>query len=222
MRTSNAPRRCTTSAPGRGLALFALTFALGPGCRAPAAQEPPPAPEKTDATLTVQKFQELITQCALKPVHAMEDDPYDKTKPDMDEDVFAKAVERLEEGKAAPAEPPKPAVNSTEFPENPYLVFGKRIQVYPETGLIMKPYPLRVGTGKKLNDLLTTYGNFPLYDAKTGPQKPDTVRLELQEKWDMEPFVADLRVPVPFFDDAKPDKSINLADWLIVTAGFER
>src|SRR5712671_6514084 len=157
MRILTAPRRCSTSAWGRGLALLALAFALAGGCRSPASNEPPPAPEKQDGELTVEKFQQLISQGALKPVHAMEDDPYDKTKPDMDEDVFGKAIEKLAAGKTKEGEQPaKPADAQAEFPENPYLVFGKRIQVYPETGLIMKPYPLRVGTGKRLNDLLTT------------------------------------------------------------------
>jgi type II secretory pathway component GspD/PulD (secretin) len=201
--------------------LFAL--ALASGCRGPAAQEPAAASEeKPGGELTLKKFQELISQGALKPVQAMEPDPFEQVKPDMDDDLFAKAVERIEKGQPPGPEKPGPApapaaAEPAQFPENPYLVFGKRIQVYPESGLIMKPYPLRVGTGKKLFDLLTTYGNFPLYDPKSGAQTPDKVRLDLQEKWDMEPFVADLRVPVPLSED----KPINLADWLIVTAGFE-
>ena len=200
--------------------LFALPLALVCACKSSAPDEHAAAPDKPGSELTVQKFQELISQGALKPVHAMEDDPYAQTKPDMDEDVFGKAIEKLEVGKTKEGEQPaKPAESQTEFPENPYLVFGKRIQVYSETGMIMKPFPLKVGTGAKLLDLLNTFGNFPLYDAKTGPQKPDTVRLDLKEKWDMEPFVADLRVPVPVDSDGK---STNLADWLIVTAGFER
>ncbi len=217
MRTLTAPHCRSTSAWGRGLALSVLVLALASGCHTPGSKEPPPAPDKPDETLTVQKFQELISQGALKPVHAMEDDPYDKAKPDMDEDVFAKAVERLEQGNAPQAESPKPAEATTAFPENPYILFGKRIQVYPETGLIMKPYPLKVGTGVKLNELLTTFGNFPLYDPKSGPQRPDTVRLDLKEKWDMEPLVADLRVPM-----TTDGTLVNLADWLVVTAGFER
>jgi len=233
MRILIVPRCCTTSAWGRGLAPFAL--ALLAGCGAPGQKEPPPSAAQPEPTLTNQKFQELITQGALKPVRAMEEDPFNKVQADMDEDVFARAVERLESGPPAPAgksgppvaEPTKPAEAATAFPENPYLVFGRRIQVYPESGLITKPFPLKVGTGKKLNELLKTYGNFPLYDATAlppTPQSPDTVRLDLQEKWDMEPFVADLRVPVPVGDDpTKPqDKSVNLADWLIVTAGFDR
>jgi type II secretory pathway component GspD/PulD (secretin) len=145
----------------------------------------------------------------------------------MDEDVFGKAIEKLEAGKTAAGEQPaKPADGQVEFPENPYLVFGRRIQVYPETGLIMKPFPLKVGTGTKLYELLKVYGNFALYDGtvpNAPPQKPESVRLELKEKWDMEPFVADLRVPVPVSDQPTAnDKSVNLSDWLIVTAGFER
>src|SRR6187549_661254 len=135
MRTLTAPRRCSTSALGRGLALLAL--ALAPGCRSSGTDDPQPAAEKPAGELTVEKFQQLINQGALKPVHAMDDDPYDKTKPDLDDDVFGKAVEKLEAGKTAEGEQPaKPADAPVEFPENPYLVFGKRIQVYPESGLI--------------------------------------------------------------------------------------
>jgi type II secretory pathway component GspD/PulD (secretin) len=208
--------------------LFALALAGASGCHTPEAKQPEAAAEeKPGGELTVKKFQELISQGALKPVEAMEPDPFEQVKPDMDDDLFAKAVERIEKGLPPAPEKPAPgpapaAAEPQQFPENPYLVFGKRIQVYPESGLIMKPYPLRVGTGKKLFDLLTTYGNFPLYDPKSGAQKPDTVRLDLQEKWDMEPFVADLRVPVPVPDaPGTADKSVNMADWLIVTAGFE-
>jgi len=232
MRILTAPRCCTTSAWGRGLAPFVL--ALVAGCGAPGQKELESATGQPEPTLTNEKFQQLITQGALKPVRAMEEDPFNKVQADMDEDVFAKAVERLEAGQPPPAdrigppvaETPKPAESAPSFPENPYLVFGRRIQVYPESGLITKPFPLKVGTGKKLNDLLKTYGNFPLFDAtdpNAGRQKPETVRLDLQEKWDMEPFVADLRVAVPVGDDpTKTDKSVSLADWLIVTAGFER
>ncbi|MBK7875796.1 MAG: type II and III secretion system protein [Planctomycetes bacterium] len=78
----------------------------------------------------------------------------------------------------------------------------------------MKPFPLRIGTGTKLQKLLETYGNFPLY--KEGQQTTDQVRLELLPEWDQEQF-ADLRATVP--DD---NKSFKVADWLIVTAGAER
>ncbi|MFO1009580.1 MAG: type II and III secretion system protein [Planctomycetota bacterium] len=97
--------------------------------------------------------------------------------------------------------------------ENPYLAFGKRIVVYPN-GLIMKPFPLRIGTGEKLQKLLEQYGNFPLY--KEGAQSADQVRLELLKEWDQEQF-ADLRATVP-----EDNKTFKVADWLIVTSGAER
>jgi len=173
MRLLADPPFRTTSAIGRGLVLFALPLALVCACKSSAPDERAAAPDKPGSELTVQKFQELISQGALKPVHAMEDDPYAQTKPDMDEDVFAKAVERLKTGEVpaaakseqAPAEGAKPAEPPNFFPENPYLKFGKRIQVYPESGLIMKPFPLKLGTGQALLDLIKTYGFFPLYDA---------------------------------------------------------
>ncbi|MBI5364283.1 MAG: type II and III secretion system protein [Planctomycetes bacterium] len=113
-----------------------------------------------------------------------------------------------EAGAAAPVK-----VVSNEPQENPYLVFGKRILVYAN-GLIMKPFPLRIGTGKKMLDLLTNYGNFPLY--KDGAQSLDQVRLELLADWDQEQF-ADLRQPV--VDDSK---TFKVADWLVATTGAER
>ena len=230
MRILTDPLRRTTSAPRRGLVFLALSLAFAAGCRGPSPNEPAAAPDKSDATLTVAKFQELISQGALKPVHAMEGDPFEQTKPEMEDDVFAKAVERLKAGEVAPAVPPadpnaqpaapKPADAPPTFPENPYLVFGKRIQVYPESGLITKPFPLKVGTGKKLLDLITTYGNFPLFDPKdpkTPVQTTNLVRLDLQEKWDMELLVADLRSAM-----SNDGTEVHLADWLIVTSGFER
>src|SRR5262245_28166190 len=116
MRNPTAPKSRSTSARCRGLALLALALPLG--CRTPGPEEPQPSEEKPSGELTVQKFQELISQGALKPVKAMEDDPYDKAKPDMDEDVFAKAVEQLEHGGAPTHEAQQPAETPTEFPEN--------------------------------------------------------------------------------------------------------
>jgi type II secretory pathway component GspD/PulD (secretin) len=211
---------------GRVLLGLALPFVFPiAGCKsaepeaeppAAAAQEPKPAPDQ----LTIDQFRDLIQQGALRPVEAMPDDAADfaDPKPDTSAQPFddaALALERaLREGRQAPApqaEPQGPAGP----PENPYLVFGKRIVVYPQLGLIAKPYPLRPGLGSRLKDLLEKFGNFPLYDPKTGPQKPDTVRLDLLDKWDQELF-ADLRQPVP-----NDGSAVNVADWLVVTAGFE-
>jgi type II secretory pathway component GspD/PulD (secretin) len=115
-------------------------------------------------------------------------------------------------GSGAPAAPPRPGLG-----ENPYLVFGKRIQVFPETGLIMKPYPLRVGSGKQMLQLLQTYGNFPLWQPGGAAQTSDQVRLELLEKLDQELF-SDLRKNPPVGEPAP----ISVADWLVVTASAPR
>jgi type II secretory pathway component GspD/PulD (secretin) len=100
--------------------------------------------------------------------------------------------------------------------ENPYLLFGKRIQVYPESGLIMKPFPLRAGTGKTLTKLLQDYGNFPLWQPGGEKQTPNDVRMELVERWDQELF-SDMRQSVP-----AEDKVLPVADWLIIVTGTER
>lgn len=135
----------------------------------------------------------------------------------------AKSVEH-----AVPTQPTDPAIPTppvehatpTKPPEqvsleNPYLQFGKRIQVYASSGLIFKPYPLRVGTGKSLKKLIETYGNFPLWKPESGPQTQAQVRIELEERWDSELFT-DLRQNVP--DEGK---LTGVADWLLITSGPE-
>lgn len=104
-----------------------------------------------------------------------------------------------------------PALVDNTPEENPYLVFGKRIVVY-KNGLIMKPYPLRPGSGEKLQKLLETYGNFKLY--KEGVDPLDAVRLELLKDWDQEQF-GDLRQSLPKDEFTVMTK---VADWLVVTA----
>ncbi len=125
------------------------------------------------------------------------------------------------EGAVKPAE--LPSVPTTiahaltgEPAENPYLTFGKRILVY-ENGLIMKPYPLRIGMGEKLLNLLKTYGNFPLYAE--GAQNPDQVRLDLLKDWDQEQ-VSNLRAVD--IEETKIQQPFKIADWLVVTARAER
>jgi type II secretory pathway component GspD/PulD (secretin) len=119
------------------------------------------------------------------------------------------------DAKAAEAKPPEAKPQEAPPADNPYLTFGKRIQVYPNSGLIFKPYPLRVGVGPHLKKLIETYGNFPLWKPEMGPQKPTQVRIDLEEKWDTE-LVADLRLPVPV-----EGALTGIADWLLVTSGPE-
>jgi type II secretory pathway component GspD/PulD (secretin) len=185
----------------------------------------------------MDQFRDLIEQGALHPVK-VDDNPeaFKDPAPDAEGDPFAHAEEKAaavqqakEEAKkaevpAAPtaaAKPPEPSASTetkaaeTSPADNPYLAFGKRIQVYPNSGLIFKPYPLRVGVGQHLKKLLETYGNFPLWKPEMGPQKPTQVRIDLEEKWDTELF-ADLRLPVPV-----EGALTGIADWLLITSGPE-
>jgi type II secretory pathway component GspD/PulD (secretin) len=115
----------------------------------------------------------------------------------------------------APAAHAAPTV-AVEPPVNPYLQFGARIKVYPD-GTITKPFPLRVGTGTRLQKLLVDYGNFPLWTPEmgAGPSTPTTVKLDLLEKWDVELY-QDLRNAAVAAGAEQP-----LADWLVVTAGAD-
>jgi len=217
--------------------LAPLCLSLLAACRSDEAAR---APEPTsDNHLTVDQIRDLIAQGALKPVEGVDDSHlFADPAPNTGGDAFAAAEESAraqqapgppappKDGEPAPAgepapthpgtqpNPPQPLPRPLAQPtENPYLVFGKRIVVYAN-GLIMKPFPLRIGTGKKLMELMESYGNFPLY--KDGLQAPDQVRLQLLGEWDQEQF-ADLRAPVP--DD---QKTFKVADWLVVTSGFDR
>jgi type II secretory pathway component GspD/PulD (secretin) len=232
-----------------------LSVFLLPGCQTPQ-QNSEPKSEKSEQQLTLEKFRELLAKGSLQPVQETEQDPYNRTSPDMDEDVFGRAAEEARQQldkpqsqpesaqpesaqpesvrtepappASAPTEPaptePAPnqpigagvAVPSYEFPQNPYLEFGKRIQVWQDAGLITKPFPLRVGTGKKLLDLLTAYGNFPIWKPEEGAQTRDKVRIDLLEKWDME-LLSDTRAVM--VNEGNP---VPIADWLVITSGFEQ
>jgi len=196
--------------------VLALAISFATGCRSGGdADEAAPPPQ--DQQLTLDEFRDLIQKGALRPVQAMDgDESFQDPKPDATNDEFDSAARRLESA-LQPGQAPAPktpdVVGPVPQPENPYLRFGKRIMVYPELGLITKPYPLRVGLGPRLKKLLEQYGRFPLYDPKDGPQKPDSVRIDLEEKWDQELF-SDLRANVP-----NDGSTLNIADWLIVTTG---
>ena len=199
------------------------------GCRsAPGdAQDAPPVepavpaaePPKSQSEITLDEFRDLIRRGALQPVQGMDEgDSFADPDPDAPGEGFDAEVRRIEEelGEKLDGEPPPPVtIGPPAQSENPYLRFGKRIMVYPELGLITKPYPLRVGLGPRMQKLLVQYGRFPLYDPESGPQTPDTVRIDLEEKWDQELF-SDLRVGVP-----NDGTVLNVADWLIVTTGSE-
>jgi type II secretory pathway component GspD/PulD (secretin) len=96
--------------------------------------------------------------------------------------------------------------------QNPYLAFGQRIKVNAD-GTITKPYPLRPGTGQKMEDLIRSYGDFPLWVE--GSMQTGLVKLETLPEWDIE-LVSDLRDP-----NRPPAVTLPLADWLVVTTGHE-
>ncbi len=236
-------QRRSAAATSRIAFLLALAAALPACKSAPPEGDAHAAPATPAAKrgAGLDEIRELMKHADVKPVEpVLASDPAPKVDPAMDDDPFERAESAVlssepkpEAAIAAPDAPssgppssapvPLPALtlagagagagSETPFQENPYLVFGKRIQVYPQSGLIMKPYPLRVGTGVRIENLIRTYGNFALWES--GPQRPDQVRVQLVEKWDQETF-NDLRQVVP--DDGK---SLSVADWLIVVAGPE-
>jgi type II secretory pathway component GspD/PulD (secretin) len=159
---------------------------------------------KPDNELTPEEFRDLLAKGTIEPVQEMAgEDPYAGIDPEMEptpESLEEKAAERPQRN-VAPAQ------------ENPYLAFGERIKVNPD-GTITKPYPLRVGTGERLAELITRYGNFPLWEGgvEAGPSTPDTVQIQNLPGWDIDLY-QDLRNP-----SSKAEER-PLADWLVVTAG---
>jgi len=112
------------------------------------------------------------------------------------------------------------------FSQNPYLRFGSRILVRRD-GRITKPYPLQVGRGRRLLQLMAQIGGFPLtYQIVTKADDPiaptpeppagSVAQIVLLEGWDFEQYSnfqpALLAAPA----DSKP---LDIADWFVVTAG---
>jgi len=175
-------------------------------------------PEKTGEgpnDLSPDEFAELLQRGTIEPVTEPsgepEADPFAGLDPDKEMgEAFAdpEAVAKARESKEPrPQGPPPPR-------QNPYLVFGERIQVNGD-GTITKPYPMRVGTGKKMEDLIRSYGNFAMWSGEGAPT-PEVLKLETLERWDIEPY-HDLRDP----NAAANAQEVALADWLVVTAGFD-
>ena len=186
-------------------AVFCLLAACLAGCQGP-------APKPTKGDLSAEEFRRLLAAGTVEPVLEMEhEDPFGDLPPEMGEFDEPSDLSVGVDLEAAGEIEPQPDV-----PENPYLAFGSRIQVNRD-GTITKPYPLRVGTGKKMEDLIRSYGNFPLFvPAEGAVPAPDLVKLETLENWDVE-FYRDLRDP----DPTTPAVSTPLADWLVVTTGQE-
>jgi type II secretory pathway component GspD/PulD (secretin) len=170
-----------------------------------------PRPAEGDDELSVDEFRELLDDGTITPVSEMGEDPFAGVDPSMedpyvDPEVLAQVIDPVElAADLRPQEPPR---------ENPYLVFGERIRVNPD-GTITKPFPLRVGTGKRMEDLIRAYGNFPLWDGGEVPSGPEQLKMETLERWDVELYM-NLRDPNP----AAQPVEVALADWLVVTTGF--
>ncbi len=171
--------------------------------------------------LTAQELENMLSQGLIEPVTQLGDEAYAQFADEGDEFLTA-PPEALDPSFAAVDEdgfPLLPELQAPEEPEierNPYVVFGRRIKANPD-GTIVKPFPLRAGTGSKMVKLIEDYGNFPLWTEALGPgpSTVDTVKLDLIESHDVELY-QDLRNPA--FGDAKP---VTLADWLVVTTGFD-
>ncbi len=204
-----------------------LLVALTAGCVGAPPESSPGAPPSARRELTAGELRELLSRGTIRPVTEMEgDDPFAQVDPEMGEEAAEAErrdpAPRADGGQQTPSNSPSASTPNSPPPEapapppNPYLQFGARIKVYPD-GTITKPYPLRVGTGKKLKELIEAYGNFPLWTPElgAGPSAPTTVKLDLLEKWDVELY-QDLRNVAVAAGVEQP-----LADWLVVTAGAD-
>ncbi len=195
-----------------------LCAAAVPGCRGP---EPTVEGHRKERELSLENFRELVESGTLRPVAAMDDQAFEEAEEDSPFEAFPFRDPQdvaLESDRKTPEPeqplPPAPVVP----PPNPYLEFGDRIIVYPD-GRIAKMYPLRSGTGLKMQELLLTYAPFPIWTSAdvesgdaSGPDASGRVRIDLHEGWDIE-LVSDLRQTVP--DEGK---SLKLADWLVAVA----
>jgi type II secretory pathway component GspD/PulD (secretin) len=200
---------------------LALILLAAAACRGPAPEESGP---RSESGLTPDELRGVLAQGTIRPVQELEgEDAFAKAQAEQGEfaspdhalaaleaDEKRDALAAAQEGDAPPAQVLAPAP-----PANPYLTFGERIKVYPD-GTITKPYPLRTGTGVKMKQLIESYGNFPMWTPEVGPLSTvDSVKLENLENWDVELY-QDLRNATTA--QGAPQ---NLADWLVVTTGYE-
>ena len=205
----------TENPRARALLATAVLAAAALGACRSAASEPEEGGKGGE--ISRDSLGELIAKGELRPVTA--DDPESAGAPpgsvqDTDTQAFDRAARKLQESRTQAAQVGTPAIPPVraEALQNPYLVFGKRILVNEETGLITKPYPLRVGSGKQFLQLLQTYGNFQLWQPGGAAQTAEQVRLELYERLDQE-LLNNMRVSPPPADTALP-----VADWLVAVA----
>ncbi len=202
------------------LALCSLLLALSlSACRS---KEARPEAYGSRNELSVEEFRALLAEGTLKPVTSMEPDPFDDLPFADPERVDLEPEAAAESGELGTASGESEEIFDLPDPViamNPYVEFGDRIIVYPD-GRIAKMYPLRTGTGVKMQELLDVYAPFPVWtkfgDAEPPSPMPEdktsVVRVDLHTGWDIE-LVTDLRKPVP--DEGI---ALSLADWLVVSA----
>ncbi|MEL6430359.1 MAG: hypothetical protein AAFU73_12840 [Planctomycetota bacterium] len=193
---------------------WAVLALVAAGCASTRAEERAALEREREARIV---FEDLLSRGA----EPDEVDPQDPATLDS----FDRAARSFAEAAAETAEeaiPPPP-------PENPYLEFGPNIVWYPlkegqTERLIMKPFHFPPSVGKKIFDLLKTYGDFPIYAAvedgalppELGVQPSDAVLLDLRPGFSAEAY-SDPRAPGLASPEAKA-----LSDVLFVTATAQR
>ncbi len=167
----------------------------------------------------------MIQQGTLSPVTSMEDafGAFEAEMGATPEDYTMSSARPVARGPEGPREPEVesepvdlvPEFISPDPPANPYALFGSRIIVHGETGLITKPYPMRTGRSADLMGFMTRFGDFPMWDGE-GVQSPETITMEILGDYDTEYLSNAMRAPGP-----APGKDVKMGDWLVVTAGLE-
>ncbi|MCP3917316.1 MAG: type II secretion system protein GspD [bacterium] len=165
--------------------------------------------------INMELFQDLIEGGTMEPAENFDEDAYFEQLAAEYADEPSEVIEPgnvTEDGNFAVGDEPG-------VPENPYLEFGSRIQVY-DNGLIMKPFTFPVGMGKKVLDLMVTYGDFPVHFtmvAGAAPegateQPPSSVVFDLWEGLDSEAWTD------PRATGLVAPNEVKLGDVVIVTA----
>lgn len=186
----------------------------------------------------MEMWRELIQQGTLSPVDSMED-AFQEFRPEMGatpedykrlerevKEVGAVVVEEVVTEptlEPRPLEPEVPVVEAetegefvrVEPPPNYYQIFGSRIIIHGDTGLISKPYPMRKGSSTKMMDFIKTYGDFPVWDGE-GVHTPGSIHMSVLENMDTEFLSATMRAAGP-----APGNDVPMGDWLMVTASPE-
>ncbi len=189
-----------------------------------------PSGVEDESELTRREFEDMLERGLIEPVPGVQDESAYAAFADQGDEFLKATPEALREGREESVSdvdedgfPLLPELREAVAPEierNPYVVFGRRIKANPD-GTIVKPFPLRAGTGAKMMKLIEDYGNFPLWTEALGPgpSTTDTVKLDLLESHDVELY-QDLRNANPGSAGGQATP-VTLADWLVVTTGFD-